>query len=734
MAKLVGINYGNRAQGPRGLLDPSIARSLARAQMATEHQLFATAEEFSKSFRRYQPIEADQAFARDVADIEAEVGGRVDPYDWTEVVDLGLTDRAELIRFSEKGGAQREQVPAYEVAPLVLEQRLRKSIEERSKLISDNVEQLAWRARAEEQAIKLVSQAAERGRREAVRHNAEVARGNLEYFQSAGMHDKADETIADMPVAQEFKDLLRAENAQHRELYRITDLARGDDFTAMQQEMATISEGGSSLNQGNAGRALQTLNAGYRRALQDAMKEEGELYYGALRSEESAEIESAIEHLQSDGYTGVLEEAERHTWIARLQSGLKTVGASHQAAISVEVAKSKRNVSRVAEYLTDGRALDPTEINVARAEVDTLRQYDPDAPQVLAFDEALQNYALVTEMRNLSLEDQAERLVSLGSDRTVDGIRQHDQLLKVHRKAQESLATDSMAYAAEMDFYRPEVLPPIDSDGFVGALAARDAADRRIETHFGRSSGPLTAVEAELFSDFQGDPVLLADQVQRAMGERAPLFWEQLVRGNPGSHMVAGEIASRPGGQPDITARRVLAGRAARPNLDWTEGNFRQLRTEATERFGEAFGVDMSMRRAYLSASVDHYIAQMVRRGDQEYLVPSSMGLTIDRSAMEDSVDAVTGGLIRWEGVTLLAPQPGVTSDQFEDWIDELTTEDLPYTRQASREELLERIHNGDIQLRQSRRGRQHFTLYDTFSGTLLSSAGDVQEPAVLSW
>lgn len=725
MARLTAINYGSRERRPQTPGPGSVVFEYAQRQRVSD-ALFGVAEELADKKLEQDSIDADIGLHEDLEAFEQQHAAQEDRGGYADF-------EADDFPIGKLRG--RENIPAFEVKPFALERTLRESIDERARHIDNPAARQAWKNKAELHAVRLVHQAGEASRSQARAADAQRAKHAVELYQSTGAHDEASETIDAMAVSKEFKTLLHHENSQHRELYRITGLSQGENYTAMQKELETLHAGESSLDPSNTGKAITMLTAGHRRALGQAMADEGEVYFDALRSEDWVRIESLIDELRADDYQGVLEAPERNTWITRMESGLRQITAGQLAQERALIAQSKRDITRASRLLETGEAIDPTEINLVAQEVDRVRAIDPDAPEVLAFDDARAEYGFVTEMQALSLREQAERLGDLRGDRSIEGIDRYNRAVKVHAQANEALATDSMAYANRIGFYSSDVLPPVESPAFVEALAERNWADQRIEAHFGKSSGPLTAVEADLFSDTREDPVLLADQVRVAMGERAPLFWEQLVKSNPAAHMIAGEIASRPGAEADLIARRVLAGRSARASLEWTESHYRTLRFEVSERLGDVYGTDAGTRKAYTSAAIDLYIAEKKRAGESQYLTPHpSMGLTVDRDAMRDAVEAVTGGMIEHEGVTLLAPEPGVTERQFDDWIDGLTVEDLPYARQASREELLERIQNGDLQLRQSRQGRKAFVLYDTYSGSLLASAGDTREPAVLRW
>ncbi len=718
--KLPDIVY-KPVRGPSNVIGPGAVFAEYQSKQRVLQSGLNVGEVFAKSVIQSERTEADLGRIEDLTRFEQEHGQK-------------LVYTADDLKETSFDMGKRTEVPAFEVRPFLLENALHESIQARADMISEPAARKEWSSNAELASEKMVLEAVELRNQQSVSFNLQRGKLAIERAQAAGLHDEAAQLIDSLPTDREAKSYFREENDQARELFRLDRITRGENFQSMRSELEKLQAEETNLNPANAGKAINALSASYKRARGEASSQEGDKYYGALRSEDPEEVHAAIDYLQGNQYRGVLDESERFTWIDRLESGLKTINAAQIAQQKVFQAKAKRGVVRTTRLLNDGEVIDPTALNAVQGDVEQLRATDPDAAAVLDYDDAMKNYRFVLDFQTQPLEEQATYLGELQGDKSPEGIDRYNRASKIFEGASKALDTDSMSYAAKVGFFDLQPLPPADSQEFIEALQERDWAEARIERHYGKSAGPLTAYEADLFSDYQGDMVELADQVSLAMGERAPLFWEQVLKGGAGSQFVAGEIASRPGGENTLIARRVLTGKQFRKDLEWTDSNYRQLRLRAGETLGQSFGADMQTRNTYLSAAVDHYIAGVVSRGEQEYLQPTSTGLMIDEDLLESSVLAVSGGVVELDGMTVLAPEPGVSTDDVDLWRDSLSVEDLPYARQATREEMLERIQNGDIQLRPSRRGRDKFTLYDTYSGGLLSSAGDIQEPAVLQW
>lgn len=707
---------------PAQTQSPDVAVFESRQKLSLLNAGFKAAQQFADVRVALQKSDADLGMIEDLTAFEEEHGQRISY----------TPDELKGISFDAGG---REEIPAHEVRPFLLENAQRESMQARADMISSPADRAEWLRGAEINAAQRVNAAVDVANRQTLKYNIDRALLGIEGAQSKGLHDEALNIIDAMPGDGEYKAFLREQNAQSREVYRLSSLALGDNYKAMDAELERIENGDSPLPLEAATRMAHDLGAQSRRARQEAVEDESKSLYLDIFSGDTEGVQQSIEALQSSSYSGSLDEEERYQWIKRLQSGLQTIDASNAAQQKVQIALTKRGIDQTTRVMGAGEAVDPTSIARIRADVEVLRSIQPDSKTVLDFDAALQSYDFVMQFQSQPLEDQADQLAELRADRTPEGIDRFQTALKVHGGTSEALETDSMSFADRTEFYTPDPLPPFTEPEFVTALQERDWADAKIYTHYGKSSGPLTAVEAEIYAGTKPQDVIpLAIQVNSALGARAPLFWEQVIKGGGGTQFVAGDVASRPGEENVQAAQRILAGKQQRDSLEWTESNYRRLRQEASTAMGAAFGSDMATRSTYVNAALDHYIASIVQRGDQEYLRPEGKYLAIDSDLLADAVEVVTGGTIELDGVTMLAPEPGIKTRDVEDWIDSLDVADLPYMRQVDRTEALQRIQNGDIQLRPSRLGRDKFVLYDTYSGALIAGAGDINSPAVLEW
>ncbi len=718
--KLPDLQY--KSVAPVQVANPELQVFESGQKVALVNAGLSAVQEFARTTSAVQKTDADLGMMEDLTRFEEEHGQRIS-YTPAEL---------KSIPFEARG---REEIPAHEVRPALLEQALRDSMFQRADIIKSPAERAEWLREVEIKSAQRVNSAVELSNRQTLKYNIDRALVGIEAAQAKGLHDEAGSIIESMPGDSELKAHLREQNAQNREVYRLSFLALGDNYQAMDSELERIEAGDTSLDLDNAHRMARELSAQSRRARQEAVAEETRYLYADIFGGDVEGVQQSIDDLQSSNYSGALSEEERFQWVKRLQSGLNAIGASNAAQQKVQIALAKREIDQTTRLMSQGEAIDPTAIVQTRADVEALRALQPDSKTVLEFDAAMESYDFVMDFQALPLEDQAQTLSDLRANRTPGGIDRYHTALKVHEQASAALETDSMSFADRTEFYNVSPLPSPTSPDFVSQLQERNWADAKIYTHFGKSSGPLTGVEAEIFAATPAkDIVPLAMQVNEAMGLRAPLFWEQVIKGGGGTQFVAGEVASRPGDENRLSAQRILAGQRQRQDLDWTEGNYRQLRLEAAAALGNAFGADIAKRNAYTNAAIDYYIAGIVQRGDQEYLRPDGTYLPIDSNMLSDAVLAVTGGTIELHDMTLLAPEPGITARDVEAWIDSLTVEDLPYMRQVDRTEALARIQNGDIQLWPSRLGRDRYTLYDTFSGHLIAGAGDIDSPAVLEW
>ncbi|PLW82239.1 hypothetical protein CWI75_10700 [Kineobactrum sediminis] len=713
--KLPGINY-RQVQGPNSSISPSVAALEFQSKQQVNQSLQEFGTTLADMATTRQSVGASQKFTDDLTGFMQQHLSRPQ-YTADEVRELGLDTRIDL---AGKEGA--DTVPAWEVQPHLLERTLRDSIHSHSAVIADRSVRAEWTARAEGQASKLLQSAVQIASRERVRYDLNLGQQQIGQAQESGLFDQAVDLIDTLPVSDDYRQLMRADNAQLRELHRVNLLADSDSYQSIQTELEKLREGETSLNPANATKAESSLQQGYKRARGQALEQEIAPFYRAMRTEDTAELDANIEALQSEKYSGKLDDHERYTWINTLERARSDIARANNTRDKVAEWQVKRNLSKLNSGMTAGHFPGPLQLAEMGETAAALVQGEatPDGLRTEAADylENLRYMGELQQAQRKSPTEQQERInelqdLNLPPDQEGDRVTLLRKLEQVRDQTASAIQSDSMAFAQRTGQVQ-NVLPTPQAPEFFEILKERDAADLSIQQAYGNSTGLMSSIEADAMQGWlmTADMKQITDlsvMVGTAMGDRAPLFWEQLVKSGAGVLAVAGSLDHH-------TAGRVLAGRDVRQEEIYTPAQLKGLRSDAMDVMGGAYGLNTTERRARAEAAVNFVIATEIMGGE---------------TSIDDAVEAVTGGLIQFNGQTLNAPEPGTDSTDVRNWVRGLTSEDLPFIRQGSREDILEQLQDGGINLIPAGVGRFELQRVDT--GTLLTT-GDGRTPATLSW
>ena len=241
------------------------------------------------------------------------------------------------------------------------------------------------------------------------------------------------------------------------------------------------------------------------------------------------------------------------------------------------------------------------------------------------------------------------------------------RLERVDAELQRELNRDPLALAAQQ-FPGKVKLEPLDPRNFGASLAARMEGVRFAEAHYGVTVPPVTEQEAELIgrafqeSDLEGRMGLISGIVENT-GESARAVLGMLDAKNQRDLALAGEMMVQ--GVPGV-ARMVLMG------SEWAKENPKilprdtDMLPEINSALGTAFPA--AKHRAEVTRGIKlTYAAMAAEQG--------AFDGELDRDILDAAIEAVTGGIIEYNGVQFEPPRRGVTEDDFSAWLDERLSE-----------------------------------------------------------
>jgi soluble lytic murein transglycosylase-like protein len=207
---------------------------------------------------------------------------------------------------------------------------------------------------------------------------------------------------------------------------------------------------------------------------------------------------------------------------------------------------------------------------------------------------------------------------------------------------------------------------PIDRT-FIATLAQRGRQTEIAVNQFGGRALPFKPVEAEGLiqrwgASGEGERLELLTAMATALPERALREGVDQLKLDGGAKVAAMFAAARP-----ELARKILRGKALLA-VDGVQKSATDLASALGATVDRDLYPDPSMLAAVVDAASAVYAANRGAGG--------TMFDIGDTGALKDAIEEVTGELITRNGVRVASP-PGMSGSTFDDWLDELTADDL---------------------------------------------------------
>lgn len=390
----------------------------------------------------------------------------------------------------------------------------------------------------------------------------------------------------------------------------------------------------------------------------------------ALRKAPGESGLTAVEALPSRQREAAISMAE--TEIRRLEAEERARQAEARAVATAQATALRDYMSDALESYSMGFGL-PANYSEARLAIAGLPDDNPQKQRLLRQDAVLSSLDQ-SGFLSLNPTQQAEQLTALEAQMQDKGANSVSiDLLKLGRTIQAEtdrrVKADPFAFAVQ----RGIVAAPEQTGDFQTDLKARAEAARKASAYLGKQVPGFTAPELENIAERYAagsldDRTSLLFAITDTHGQRqASVVFEALDKQGHTGMALAGALAME---APDA-ARLVVRGQQAlaeggKANLVPKDIDMREaLRDE----LGNAYGLGTKARATIESGILSAYAALSAESGD------NSGGL--DSNRLTAAVNAVTGGLVEYQGRRFPAPKRGVSQQKFEDWVDALESADF---------------------------------------------------------
>ena len=313
-------------------------------------------------------------------------------------------------------------------------------------------------------------------------------------------------------------------------------------------------------------------------------------------------------------------------------------------------------------------------------------------------DGATQDRAMAENFLTMTPIEQQNTLNTLAGDKDATRRQQEliDRLDRLHSHTVESLNSDPVSFVAETG------LAPVDPVNFSDpqSLVGRRIVVDVLNEHYGIQSHGFTADEVNTFEaslasmETTGRVELMAVLNNGIEPDRLRLLMGEIADKQP-TFAIAALLTS----EDTATAMEIVRGQTVLETVKGVRPSTADYLPVARELLGDVFAHDDRAFGDVVEAAIA--VEAFRRFGDN-----GDTTLAFDEDRFERAITDIVGGVVEWRGQTLLAPVRGMTEDEFDELMDELTMNDVlasvPVASAAGRQpvlppELLPRTQKGAV-------------------------------------
>ncbi len=416
-----------------------------------------------------------------------------------------------------------------------------------------------------------------------------------------------------------------------------------------------------------------------------------ERYAEALMSEDEAKLQSQMRTLSDPEYAGTLSSSERMTYWARTKRILDKKEADRQSAMKVDTRMLTYGAKESIKALYKGMPVTddmPRQVAALRA-----AGRDVEAEQLI---NAMSHSMILSEVSHLPISEQDAFLAVIRENATTpeefNTLASVEKALKFQRR---EMARDTVQYALDSDNYE---IDPIEwgSEDIGDQLKKRQNDMLKINVQTGKVSNLLSDQEVAEFNaqmqeaspeQFQG----MVNTINQSFGKQAPKVWNQLQVKFGNTRSKAGEVANYEiAGSEQIADSIVKAQAMMQEAPEMVKAQDKKMKKNP--QYLEVFGL-------YPPGNAQKSITESIRA--RYYYNAFMSGQTEFNSELyEKSAEEVTGGLLNLNGRTIEAPVPGMSQDDLDTFIDNMTPgyiEAIGMPSRLSGYDIANAMRDGDI-------------------------------------
>lgn len=456
---------------------------------------------------------------------------------------------------------------------------------------------------------------------------------------------------------------------------------------------------------------------------------DGKSAFDAVDIQDSlVEIDIALGMLtDEENYTGHLNTGDRKILVGQLAGARSTLFGRQSGQNAENLTYAKGKARRAVKALNSGKYFDFATSQDLASTVSELSIYaQTDAGAKLIYEELISAINTADKNKIMALMNPIDSGYLIAEfDRTrpntPESQIESNQLHTLRNDQIEQLQQNSLEYATQVGIVERTPIQFQDHKKMPDALAKRARDVGVIHGKFGTTTAFLYDEELNTIADAIDnygvqERLSFIASVQSGLGEQAHFIWDQLREKKVGgSFAVAGNLMA--GGNP-VGARMVVIGAKARQESpDMMKPTEAKIKNYLIEKYGNAYSGMGGMYDSMLTAGVDVYTTLSLTDGEAKAEFNEKMA--------ESAYEIVTGGLLEYEGSTIVRPRPDISQQKFDRYINDMAPEVLSLMGKAkkySNSQLLKGIQDGDLKMVSF--SENQYALYNPKQNTFVRDEG----------
>ena len=461
---------------------------------------------------------------------------------------------------------------------------------------------------------------------------------------------------------------------------------------------------------------------------------EYDTYNDAMSEENMTAMDNSLNRLQSDNYSGNLNEPQRLATINQLKSKMSQITAKTDTKVKREKSIFGLEVDKTLKMMENGTPVNPEEIARMGQQIDRMKQngtLDTEAwlKREYMFNTLNQMQPRLTIFRSTDDITRARVMDDLhGKIKTWEDQFEYDIYDSVNNEVEKEIKDDPLRYAEKVGITDLATLIPMDNNiGFTpDSMQERIKSAVDVDTRYNiENTGVFTKEEVrsvvQKLNDSSDDDVLrFVSNIVGSAREESKRVWSQLAANGGGEYAILGDMVE----QNELDgARMILKGKTALKETPEVVGSWnKDMFPGLIDMMGSAYSASPKTRGNVMAGIKNAYagLSAQVHDYSGEY----------DEERMRKAMNMVAGNTTTIGGNTVVLPDRNMKPEVFDSFLRDLNGMYLKalgsvrgYTTPDQIGDLKGMMRDGDVRIIGA--GRNSYFLYDSTKGTYLTRDSD---------